>query len=292
MSLPATAAPTTVMGKVGPGYTISLTIGGKKVKKLKAGVKYRFVVADRSEDHDFRLNGPGTSKVLSGEGFRGTKVTVLTLRKESTATTALPTRTRCSGVRRLLGCHPSSRSRRSWVAPPAVSPGNGGLEDVLAKLAAVCRVLLDIEGGPRALELHAFRRRHSHRQRLGDLVDLPLARVGDDDPFVAGCGSTQANPASSLSVFVQRSSRGSFSTPASRRPFGLAHQIPPKGRSGPRLCWGGEPCRTRRARAPPGERQARPVHADALHEHGGGARHRWLPQGSESDPCGARSRAG
>ena len=81
MSLPATAAPTTVMGKVGPGYTISLTIGGKKVTKLKAGVKYRFVVADRSEDHDFRLNGPGTSKVLSGEGFRGTKVTVLTLRK-------------------------------------------------------------------------------------------------------------------------------------------------------------------------------------------------------------------
>jgi plastocyanin len=81
MSLPATAARTTVMGKVGPGYTITLTIGGKKVTKLKAGVKYRFVIADRSEDHDFRLRGPGTSKVLSGEGFRGTKVTVLTLRK-------------------------------------------------------------------------------------------------------------------------------------------------------------------------------------------------------------------
>jgi plastocyanin len=81
MSLPATAAPTTIMGKVGPAYTISLTIGGKKVKKLKAGLKYRFMIADRSEDHDFRLNGPGTSKVLSGEGFRGTKVTALTLRK-------------------------------------------------------------------------------------------------------------------------------------------------------------------------------------------------------------------
>jgi hypothetical protein len=39
----ATAAPTTVVGKVGPGYSISLTLGGKKVKKLKAGVKYRFV---------------------------------------------------------------------------------------------------------------------------------------------------------------------------------------------------------------------------------------------------------
>jgi hypothetical protein len=81
MSLPATAAPTTIIGKVGPAYTISLTIGGKKVKKLKAGLKYRFMIADRSEDHDFRLNGPGTSKVLSGEGFRGTKVTALTLRK-------------------------------------------------------------------------------------------------------------------------------------------------------------------------------------------------------------------
>jgi plastocyanin len=81
MSLPATAAQTTVMAKVGPGYTISLTIGGKKVKTLKAGVKYRFVVADRSEDHDFRLVGPGTSKVLSGEEFTGTKTTVLRLRK-------------------------------------------------------------------------------------------------------------------------------------------------------------------------------------------------------------------
>ena len=83
MSLPATAAPTTVMGKVGPGYTISLTIGGKKVKKLKAGVKYRFVVADRSEDHDFRLVGPGTSKLLSGEEYMGTKTTVLSLKKGS-----------------------------------------------------------------------------------------------------------------------------------------------------------------------------------------------------------------
>ncbi len=81
MSLPATAAQTTVMGKVGPGYSISLTIGGKKVTKLKAGVKYRFVVADRSEDHDFRLVGPGTSKMLSGEEFMGTKTTVLSLKK-------------------------------------------------------------------------------------------------------------------------------------------------------------------------------------------------------------------
>ncbi len=78
---PAAAAPNTVLAKVGPGYTISLTVGGKKVKKLKAGVKYRFMVADRSEDHDFRLKGPGVNKMLSGEEFIGTKTTVLTLKK-------------------------------------------------------------------------------------------------------------------------------------------------------------------------------------------------------------------
>ena len=77
----ATAAPVTVVGKVGPGYTITLTVGGKKVKKLKAGASYRFVISDRSSDHDFRLKGPGTSKVLSGEGFTGQKATVLKLRR-------------------------------------------------------------------------------------------------------------------------------------------------------------------------------------------------------------------
>jgi plastocyanin len=77
----ATAAPTTVVGKVGPGYSISLTLGGKKVKKLKAGVKYRFVVTDRSEDHDFRIVGPRTNKVLTGVELTGTKVTLLTFKK-------------------------------------------------------------------------------------------------------------------------------------------------------------------------------------------------------------------
>lgn len=81
VGLPAQAAPPTVSAKVGPGYTISLTMGGKKVKSLKAGVKYRFVITDRSEDHDFRLVGPGFSKVLSGEAFTGVKTTVLTLKK-------------------------------------------------------------------------------------------------------------------------------------------------------------------------------------------------------------------
>ncbi len=79
----ATAAPITVVGKVGPGETITLSIAGKKVKKLKAGVAYRFVITDRSSDHDFRLAGPGVSKMLTGEGFIGKKTVVLKLKKGS-----------------------------------------------------------------------------------------------------------------------------------------------------------------------------------------------------------------
>ena len=75
------AAAPKVVGKVGPGHTIGVTIGGKRVKTLKAGTQYRFVVTDRSEDHDFRLVGPGVSKVITSEGFVGTKTAVVTFRK-------------------------------------------------------------------------------------------------------------------------------------------------------------------------------------------------------------------
>lgn len=77
----ALAAPPKVVGNVGPGHTISVTVGGKPVKTLKAGTAYRFVVTDRSEDHDFRLVGPGLSRVITGEEFVGTKTAVVKLRK-------------------------------------------------------------------------------------------------------------------------------------------------------------------------------------------------------------------
>ena len=76
----AAAAPKTLVGKVGPGHTITLSTGGKKVRTLKAGV-FRFVVSDLSAEHDFRLVGPRTSKVLTGVAFTGKKTVVLTLKK-------------------------------------------------------------------------------------------------------------------------------------------------------------------------------------------------------------------
>jgi plastocyanin len=73
----------TVNGTVGPGFTIGLTMQGKKVTKLKAGTAYRFVVSDRSSIHDFHLSGSGLNRVLTGVDFTGTKSFVLRLKKGS-----------------------------------------------------------------------------------------------------------------------------------------------------------------------------------------------------------------
>lgn len=62
--LQAAPAVTTLRATVGPGFTITLTRGGKKVKKLKAGT-YRIVVRDLSSIHNFRLTGPGVSRKTS-----------------------------------------------------------------------------------------------------------------------------------------------------------------------------------------------------------------------------------
>jgi plastocyanin len=76
------AAPAkTVSGTVGPGFTIGLTMQGKKVTKLKAGTAYRFVISDRSDIHDFHLSGPGLNRVLSSVEDTGTKSFVLRLKK-------------------------------------------------------------------------------------------------------------------------------------------------------------------------------------------------------------------
>ena len=51
-------------GTVGPGFTITLTQGGKKVTALKAGT-YTIRVTDKSNIHNFHLTGPGVNKMTS-----------------------------------------------------------------------------------------------------------------------------------------------------------------------------------------------------------------------------------
>ncbi|MFL5953161.1 MAG: plastocyanin/azurin family copper-binding protein [Gaiellaceae bacterium] len=81
LAAPATSATsaTTLTGTVGPGFTISLTVAGKKVSKLKAGT-YTIKVSDKSSIHDFHLTGPGLSKSTS-VGGTGAKTWIVKLKR-------------------------------------------------------------------------------------------------------------------------------------------------------------------------------------------------------------------
>ena len=77
LAVPSALASNTLNGTVGPGFNITLTQGGKKVTKLKAG-KYTIVVNDKASIHDFHLSGPGVNKTTSvgGTGKTTWKVTL------------------------------------------------------------------------------------------------------------------------------------------------------------------------------------------------------------------------
>jgi plastocyanin len=75
----ASAAPPTLTGTTGPGFTITLKKGGKKVTKLKAGT-YIFKISDKSNIHNFHLTGPGVNKKTS-VGGTGTSKWTLKLKK-------------------------------------------------------------------------------------------------------------------------------------------------------------------------------------------------------------------
>jgi len=60
-----------LVGTTGPGFTITLTKGGKAVKTLTAG-KYMITVNDKSSSHNFHLLGPGVNKTTSVPFLRET----------------------------------------------------------------------------------------------------------------------------------------------------------------------------------------------------------------------------
>jgi plastocyanin len=75
----ASAATPTLNGATGPGFTITLKKGGKKVTSLKAG-KVKIVIKDLSNIHNFHLTGPGVNKKTS-VAAQGTFTWTLTLKK-------------------------------------------------------------------------------------------------------------------------------------------------------------------------------------------------------------------
>jgi hypothetical protein len=71
LALPGTAATPKLVATVGPGETITLrTAAGAPVRSLRAGI-YTVVVKDSSDEHNFRIVGPGVNKA-TGVGSTGT----------------------------------------------------------------------------------------------------------------------------------------------------------------------------------------------------------------------------
>ena len=85
VAVPATtAAPRkqVLRGTVGPGFTITLKLNGKKVTKVKAGT-YAIVVSDKSGQHNFvfERSGGGFERAVTTVGFTGKKTLTITLKK-------------------------------------------------------------------------------------------------------------------------------------------------------------------------------------------------------------------
>ena len=81
------SATKTLKGVVGPGYSISLKMNGKKVKTLKAG-KYKIVVSDQASIHNFTLErehptSPHMEKHITSTAFMGTTTITWTLKPGS-----------------------------------------------------------------------------------------------------------------------------------------------------------------------------------------------------------------
>ena len=69
----ASARSLTLVGTVGPGYTIKLTVNGQKVVRLKAG-SYKLTIHDMASIHAWSLDGPkGYAKDFTTVPFVGTK---------------------------------------------------------------------------------------------------------------------------------------------------------------------------------------------------------------------------
>jgi plastocyanin len=78
-ALAAPSATGTLVATDGPGFTITLTKGGAKVRSLAAGT-YTIKVQDKSNIHNFHLSGPGLNKKTS-VGAVGTFTWKVTLKK-------------------------------------------------------------------------------------------------------------------------------------------------------------------------------------------------------------------
>lgn len=118
----STAAPTTLKGTVGPGYTINLTTqAGRQVKTLKAGT-YRITVTDRSGEHNFMLGkSAGTPQQVTTVGWTGTKTITVKLTNGTWSYFCAP------HASKMFGKFGVGGAASTTAAPPTgASKGSGG----------------------------------------------------------------------------------------------------------------------------------------------------------------------
>jgi plastocyanin len=70
----------TLVGEVGPGFSIEVKQNGKDAESVKAGT-YTLKVEDKSDQHNFHLIGSGVDDVVTDVGFVGDKTVTVTLKK-------------------------------------------------------------------------------------------------------------------------------------------------------------------------------------------------------------------
>jgi plastocyanin len=71
----AAASGATLVGTVGPGFTITLTQGGQQVTSLAPG-EYTFEIDDQASAHNFHLTGPGVDEATEVDGTGATTWTL------------------------------------------------------------------------------------------------------------------------------------------------------------------------------------------------------------------------
>ena len=71
---------TTLRATVGPGFTITLTKNGRRVRRIVPGT-YRIVVSDRSAIHNFKLekSGGAFERTMTTVGFKGIRTQMVRL---------------------------------------------------------------------------------------------------------------------------------------------------------------------------------------------------------------------
>jgi hypothetical protein len=78
LAAPSPAAAGTLIGEVGPGQSIILkTRAGVRVQSVRAGSTWTIIVRDHSTEHDFKLTGPGFSRMTT-LAFVGTRTWTVT----------------------------------------------------------------------------------------------------------------------------------------------------------------------------------------------------------------------